>query len=402
MERILITGGRAPVSLELVRQFSTAGKKVFVADSAPCFLASGSKLIEKSFQLPRPRQSPREFADALEKIIIDERIDMVIPTCEEVFYLSRFAARLRKITDLFCLDLGQLRPLHNKWTFSVIAKGLGVEVPQTWLIRTLDDLQSISVPPEELVFKPVYSRFAVHTLIKPKSNQLGKINPTEENPWVAQKFIEGNEFCSYAVACNGKLTAHALYEPLWRAGRSSSYYFAATERKSIELFTSNFVKETNYTGQVAFDFIEDKDGKIYVLECNPRATSGMHLFLPQDNLTKAFAPGCENVIHPSAAEPRMLSTIMAILGPAQALQTGRYKQYLKDFARAKDAVWNSKDPYPSLYGLVGLSAFLCLAVKEGLNPMAASTFDIEWDGEEIAPDDSFKFPQLTKITQEAL
>jgi glutathione synthase/RimK-type ligase-like ATP-grasp enzyme len=392
MERILITGGRAPVSLELVRQFSTVGKKVFVADSAPCFLASGSRMVENSFQLPRPRQSPREFADALEKIIIDERIDMVIPTCEEVFYLSRFAARLRKITDLFCLDLEQLRPLHNKWTFSAIAQGLGVEVPQTWLVRSLEDLKVIPVRPGELVFKPAYSRFAVHTLIKPESDQLVKINPTAENPWVAQRFIEGKEFCSYAVARNGKLTAHALYEPLWRAGRSSSYYFAAIERRAIELFTTNFVKKTNYTGQVAFDFIEDKNGKIYVLECNPRATSGMHLFLPEDNLAQAFTGGCKNVIHPSAAEPRMLSTIMALLGPVQALQTGKYKQFRTDFFRAKDAVWNSKDPYPSLFGLVGLSAFLYLAAKEGLSPMAASTFDIEWDGEEIAPDDSLALP----------
>ena len=73
MERILITGGRAPVSLELVRQMSYAGKKVFVADSAPCYLTSSSRLIEKSFQLPRPRQSPLEFVDALERIIINEK-----------------------------------------------------------------------------------------------------------------------------------------------------------------------------------------------------------------------------------------------------------------------------------------------------------------------------------------
>jgi predicted ATP-grasp superfamily ATP-dependent carboligase len=395
MERILITGGRAPVSLELVRQFAAAGKKVFVADSAPCFLAGGSKLIEKSFQLPRPRQLPREFADALEKIIVDEKIDMVIPTCEEVFYLSRFAARLRKVTDLFCLDLEQLRPLHNKWTFSAIAQGLGVEVPQTWLIRSRDDLKLIPLSTAELVFKPAFSRFAVHTLIKPKAEQLGKINPTEENPWVAQKFIEGKEFCSYAIARNGRLTAHALYEPVWRAGRSSSYYFVATRREAIEVFTRNFVEKTNYTGQVAFDFIESEDGKIYVLECNPRATSGMHLFLPQDNLAQAFMKVSENVIYPSAIEPRMLSTIMALIGPVQAVKTGKFDQFCKDFSRAKDAVWNSKDPFPSLYGLVGLSAFLCLAVKEGLSPMAASTFDIEWDGEEIAPDDALTTQALS-------
>ena len=384
MKRILITGGRAPVSLELVRQMAAAGNIVFVADSAPCFLASSSSFVEKSFQLPRPRQSPLEFASALKKIIIDERIDLVIPTCEEVFYLSRFAKQLRRITELFCLDLEQLRPLHNKYTFSQLAQDMGVAVPKTWLITTIDDLQSLPVPPEELVFKPVYSRFAVHTLIKPERHELKKVRPTVENPFVAQQFIEGKEFCSYAVARSGRLQAHALYEPIWRAGRSSSYYFAGAKREAIEIFTANFIKATNYTGQVAFDFIEAKNGKIYVLECNPRATSGMHLFLQQDNLAQAFTEECSEVIYPSAAEPRMLSTIMAVIGPLQALQTNRFGQFSKDFFRAKDAVWNRKDPYPSFYGLIGLCAFLYLALKEGLTPMAASTFDIEWDGEEIA------------------
>jgi predicted ATP-grasp superfamily ATP-dependent carboligase len=383
MERILITGGRAPVSLELVRQMSSAGKNVYVADSAPCFLASSSKFVEKSFQLPRPRQSPHQFADAIEKILIEEKIDMLIPTCEEVFYLSRFASRFRQSTDLFCLDLEQLRPLHNKWTFSTLAQNLGLSVPQTWLISTRDDVKDLPLPSHELVFKPAYSRFAVHTLIKPEQDQLGKVNPTKDNPWIAQKFIPGKEFCSYAVACHGRLTAHCLYEPLWRLGRSSSYYFAPIERKAIEIFTANFVESTNYTGQIAFDFIETEDGQIYVLECNPRATSGMHLFLPQDNLAQAFTGENKGMIYPSATEPRMLSTIMALLGPLQSAQTGGYKKFFKDFARAKDAVWTSKDPVPSFYGLVGLSAFLLLAVKEKLNPMAASTFDIEWDGEQI-------------------
>ena len=267
-----------------------------------------------------------------------------------------------------------------------MAQDMGVEVPQTWLVRSHDDLDKIPLPPEQLVFKPAYSRFAVHTLIKPSANDLKKIKIVEKNPFVAQEFIKGKEFCSYAVARNGQLTAHALYEPVWRAGRSSSYYFAPIERKAIELFTRNFVSKTNYTGQIAFDFIEADDGKIYVLECNPRATSGMHLFSLEDRLAQAFEKERSETICPKNLEPKMLSMIMALLGPAQALQKHTWKAFGRDFWRAKDAVWHRSDPYPSFYGLIGLGAFLLLAAREGMSPMAASTFDIEWDGEEIAPE----------------
>jgi hypothetical protein len=212
---------------------------------------------------------------------------------------------------------------------------------------------------------------------------------------VAQRFVSGREMCSYAIARDGKLTAHALYEPSWRAGKSSSYYFSAVNRPAIEAFTSNFVASMGYTGQIAFDFIEAVDGRIYVLECNPRATSGVHLFVPQDGLAAAFDPidpnlrfngqsNAPTVVHPSSKEPRMLASIMAVLGPIQALRGAQFGRLISDFSRARDAVWNAKDPFPSFYSFVGIGAFLCIALREGINPLAASTHDIEWDGQEIA------------------
>jgi len=400
MDRVLITGGRAPVALELARQLSQAGKKVFVADSAPCFLASACRTVVKAFRVPRPRQSPQLFADAIENIVTTERIDQIIPTCEEVFYLSRFAHQLRCKTELFCMDFDVLRNLHDKWIFSQQGRGYGVEVPETWLLNDLSDWRGLPLPPEQLVFKPVYSRFAVHTLVKPNANTLKNSRAGAIRQWVAQRFVSGREMCSYAVARQGQLRAHALYEPLWRAGKSSSYYFSAVQRPAIEAFTRTFVASLGYTGQIAFDFIETPDGKIYVLECNPRATSGVHLFLPQDGLAGAFDPGLETgftgetendnaalaspVIRPSSTEPRMLASIMAVLGPFHALRAAQFGRLISDFGRAHDAVWNAKDPLPSFYSFVGLGAFLYIALREGINPIAASTHDIEWDGQEIA------------------
>jgi hypothetical protein len=407
MDRILITGGRAPVALELARQLSQAGKKVFVADSAPCFLTSACRSVVKAFRVPRPRQSPQLFADAIESIVDSERIEQIIPTCEEVFYLSRFAHQLRCKTELFCMDFEALKQLHDKWSFSQQARGYGIEVPETWLLDDLHSFNELPLPPDELVFKPVYSRFAVHTLIKPSKTLLNKFQASANRPWVAQRFVSGREMCSYAVARDGKLTAHALYEPLWRAGKSSSYYFSAVSRPAIEAFSSNFVAAKGYTGQIAFDFIEAADGKIYVLECNPRATSGVHLFVPQDGLAAAFEPFSKSacvgesampggasprsagvppasaVVRPSSAQPRMLASIMAVLGPLQALRGAQFGRLISDFSRARDAVWNAGDPFPSFYSFVGIGAFLCIALREGINPIAASTHDIEWDGQEI-------------------
>ena len=77
---ILLTGGRAPVTLELARLFSGAGHRVFVADSLPHHLCSYSRSVFKNFLVPPPRFDPTGFIDALVDIIETEKIDLLIPT----------------------------------------------------------------------------------------------------------------------------------------------------------------------------------------------------------------------------------------------------------------------------------------------------------------------------------
>jgi hypothetical protein len=384
MARVLITGGRAPAALDLARQLATAGDTVFAADSAPCFLAGSSRAVTRAFRVPPPRQAPQAFAGAVLDLVRAHRIERIIPTCEEVFYLARFASLLRPQAELFCPDLDLLRALHGKWSFSQQARGLGVEVPETWLLQSRADVERLPPAPEELVFKPVYSRFAVHTLIRPTAAALRALAPTIERPWVAQRCISGREICSYSVARAGRVTAHAAYAPTWRLGRGSGYYFEPVRVAAIETFTRRFVAAAEYTGQIAFDFIETESGAVYVLECNPRATSGVHLFRPADRLSDAFDGRAGDVIQPGDGTPGMLATAMALFGTVDAVRHRRLRQLAVDVRRGRDAVWSRRDPLPTLYVFVGLAAYVGLAVRRGVSPRAASTQDIEWDGEAIA------------------
>jgi glutathione synthase/RimK-type ligase-like ATP-grasp enzyme len=383
VSRVLLTGGRAPVALELARQLAACGATVFVADSVPHFLAGASRAVTRAYQVPPPRHSPRAFASAIEAIVRHERITRIVPTCEEVFYLARFADQFAPLTDLFCPPLDVLRSLHDKWSFSSLAAGLGVEAPATWLLQSRADVAALPVGTEDLVFKPVFSRFAVHTLIRPPRMAVACLRPTPDHPWVAQRFVAGRELSTYSVARGGRLTAHAAYEPTWRAGQSSGFYFSPVDCPSLEHFTERMVARVGYTGQLGFDFIQSPDGTTYVLECNPRATSGMHLFAASDGLAAAFDGTAPDVVRPRAPQPRMLATAMLLLGPIQALRCGRLRQLVLDYRRARDAIWSSQDPVPAFYLFVGLGAYLYLAQRQHITPRAASTRDIEWDGEAI-------------------
>lgn len=383
MKRVLITGGRAPVAVDLARSFAAAGAHVVVADSAPCFLARATRAAAKAVRVPRPRQEPWAFARAIREIVVREQIDLIVPTCEEVFYLGRFAAELRAVAELFCADFPLLEELHDKERFTRLARGLGVEVPETWRLASPADVAALVARPDELVFKPVFSRFAVHTLVRPTAEAMRAIAPTASRPWVAQRFVAGRELCSYAVACGGRLTAHALYEPTWRAGRGSGYYFQPVRRPAIEAFTARLAAKLNYTGQIAFDFIESPEGRIHVIECNPRATSGLHLFAGSEKLARAFGGSATEVARPDDERPAMLGAAMACIGGWQAMRTFTPGRWLGDGRRARDVLWSWRDPAPAFFVFVGLAATLALAARRGVTPQAASTRDIEWDGEEI-------------------
>jgi hypothetical protein len=383
MRRILITGGRAPVALDLARRFAAAGSAVFMADSAPLFLGRASRSVTRAYRVPSPRTAGKAFAAAIGAIIQTERIEHVVPTCEEVFYLGRYADAWPGV-DLFFPRFDLLRQLHDKGSFPELARGCGAQVPDYWTLRSPNDVAAVPLPPAELVFKPSFSRFAVHTLIRPGAEALKSLVPTQTTPWVAQRYVHGRELCAYSVAREGSIRAHAAYVPAWRAGQGSSTYFTPVRNDAIEAFVTRFAQTFQYTGQIAFDYIESPDSSIHVLECNPRASSGIHLFGPEDDLAFAFFATDGSAARPPIdAPPGMLAPAMVLFGLGSALKNGALHRWWSDFAWGKDALWSAKDPLPSLSLFLSLGAFGLKAIASGSTVQAAATHDIEWDGGKI-------------------
>src|SRR5687768_15246342 len=88
MKTILLTGGRAPAALELARVFHAAGHRVLMAESVKHHLSQPSRAIAANFHVPPPRQQTAEYLAALRQIITAHNVDLLIPTCEEIFYVA--------------------------------------------------------------------------------------------------------------------------------------------------------------------------------------------------------------------------------------------------------------------------------------------------------------------------
>ncbi len=382
MANILLTGGRAPAALELARVFHRTGHKVFMAESARGHLSQPSRALVANYLVPPPRQETPAFLEALKTIIIQNKIDLLIPTCEEVFYIGMGRDQLP--CKVFAESIEKLQMVHNKWSFALHASDMGLTVPETFLVGTMDELLLAFSQWRKLIIKPVYSRFATRTLYDPTIKEaLTLVNFDSATHWVAQELIGGREICTYSVAHRGRLTAHAAYYSDFTAGRGAAIVFQPITHQAAFDWVQRFVAAIEFTGQIAFDFVETPDGEINALECNPRATSGVHLLSSQPEFANAFLDDSLPCVTPRINQSAMLATGMLVYALSSSIKKRRFGKWLRTFFSSRDVIFDLMDPLPFLLQWRSIFAYLKLGREHGLSLLAASTYDIEWNGEEI-------------------
>lgn len=378
MKTVLLTGGRAPVTLELARLFHAHGHRVIVAESFDLHLCRASGSVTKSYPIPSPRQEFNRFIAALVAIIQREKVDLLIPTCEEIFYVARGLDTLTQHCAVLAQPLEYLRPLHNKWEFARRARQHGLNVPATTLLTHPAQFSALQPP---FVLKPVFSRFAARTLLPNDSAHHASIIPTLQSPWVAQHYIEGRQLCTYSLVHRGQITAHTCYPADFTAGRGAAIHFRHIEHPTAFQWVKTFVEAEFFSGQIAFDFIETTSGELFALECNPRATSGVHLLATNPNFANAFWNEADTLVTPQPQGTCMLTTAMLLYGFPTAIKSNTLAAWAKAFATARDIIFTLSDPLPALWQFVSLAAMLGRAVRHRISALEASTLDIEWNGE---------------------
>lgn len=378
LSNILLTGGRAPVTLELARQFHAAGHTVFVAESLPWHVCRGSRAVARSFRVPPPNRQPRQFIAALQQIIRRQRVDVLVPTCEETFFVAMGRRSLCESCVVFTAGIEQLRRLHNKFTFAQTARRYGLPVPATRLLT--NPAAARTLVGKNMVLKPAYSRFATQTIIRPRAaSQIpAGISPTR--PWVAQDFAAGPLLCTSSVAHRGRMTAHADYAAEFSTGAGGAVAFAPAQNVAARRWVTEFVAREQFTGQISFDFIQTGPGRVTAIECNPRATSGLHLFGPA--LANAYLHPDLPTLEPPDSAAKMVAPAMLWAGLGAARVRRGFRGWWNSFSRSRDVIFSPADPLPGLAGQwLSLGYFLWQSARRRIGPVAATTADIEWNGE---------------------
>ena len=280
---------------------------------------------------------------------------------------------------LFAPDIDMLAKVHDKHSFIRLVESFGLSAPETKLLRSQDDLRAASAHSRDLVFKPVWSRFASHVLLRPSTRALARIRPTAGAPWIAQEFVTGEEISVYVVASSGVLKAFSAYVSLYRAGKGAGVCFRPVADPAVRTFVEAFVAGANWTGQISFDLMRKPDGSILPLECNPRATSGLHFFTDPVGFAEAFLTGGDEVF-PDLGGVQGVRLALWLYGAPTAMKNceiGKFRETLRLTTELLD--WPG-DTVPRMAQLRALAEIARIALGERISLQAASTRDIEWNG----------------------
>lgn len=363
-KNILITGARAPVAIQIIRSLKQEGHRVYITDSTHLVIAKKSRDIIDFFQTPAPNTNVEAYIFALQEIVEKAAIDLVIPLCEEVFYIAKYKDRLH--TNVLVDHFEKLQMMHHKGKFCDWVIEHGFHAPKSAFVNNQQELQAFvkESKKESFILKKAYSRFANGTQRMTKD----EVFEHTDFPIVIQEFIIGREWCTYSIALQDGITT-AIYPSDIHYHDGATIYYEHTKYEQLEQIIEQIVQQLDWHGQIAFDVIECSETKrLYFIECNPRATSGACFI-------KGAAWFRKTVSQEGAFQLTPLMILKWMRRPNLALY--RKMKQAKDLFGLSDGIGLYLAQFQVMIGWFFTSRKLNCSMSE------ATTKDIEWNGETL-------------------
>lgn len=373
-QTVLLTLGRLPKALELARAFASAGWRVVIAEPFAWHVSRLSRAVDRTLTVTAPAVDRAQYLDDLLEVIVEERIDLIVPVSEETMHVAALHGRLPLGVEIYCPSQADLLQLHDKFAFIRRAERHGLPVPTTFRADTEEAEALASAGPH--VIKPIFSCSGKGVTINRAAQPLAPENRSSN--LIVQDFVPGQVLSSFSIAENGRRVITALYKGTVMSGTVSVAFERVDHATAAHRWIDDFIAAEKYSGFISFDLVVANDGRVLAIECNPRVTSGIH-FLDERDLVAAM-------LSPQTAPPVRFKTqtrfqqFYPCLTETQksVFQRSNVKQNAKNLISSRDVIWQASDPLPFLFMPATSYQILRMAIFEGLSFGEAATRDIEW------------------------
>ena len=293
MARILVLDGHCNAALAFTRSLGRAGHWVAVGSNSGEFApAALSRYCRLSVEYPASTVEPGGFAEVVLGFVREHGVDLVAPMTDwTVFPLVRCREQFRGLARVAAPSLEALETVSDKYRTIELARESGVPVPETLLVRSVEDLEAARGWPRPIVVK---DRFSVRWLadkavfgstsyvhswddlyqrVQQRLEQAGDV--------LVQQFVGGAGVGFSCFALEGK--AYAPFQ--WQRVREENPCGGASStRKSVPLdpqvleFGSDLLVRSGFQGIGMVEFKRDPAiSRLCLMEINGRPWGSLQL-----------------------------------------------------------------------------------------------------------------------------
>ena len=372
-QTVLLTLGRLPKALEMARALAAAGCRVIVAEPFKRHLTGASRAVARSVVVHSPVDDHERYLADLLRIIDEEGVQLVVPVSEEILFAAALRERVPEGVRVFSMPLATLRVLHDKHSFVGVCAAAGVAAPQT---RALDapDAQALADAGPTVV-KPVASCSGRGVQFLERGARL----PRVDEPCIVQEFCRGQVLSTFSVARQGRVLLPVTYRGAVMQGTVAVCFERIDTPPEVAEWVERFVGHCEFDGFVSFDLVQQVDGRVRGIECNPRATSGIHFVAPEGLAAAILHP--EQLPTLRYRGERLLQQFYPCLTETQkSMFTERFARNLHFLRRARDVTWSLRDPWPWLSMPLTSWTIIEQALRRGCTFGEVAMLDMAWTG----------------------
>lgn len=372
----LLTLGRLPKALDIARALYGAGWRVLVAEPFARHLTGASNSVSRSIQVTAPTLDAQAYLQELRQIITAESVDLIVPVSEETMHV---AALHGCGVRLFTMPPNLVRYLYDKLGFIQFSQSLGLTVPRTTVLS--DPATAAIFRSSPVVVKPRQScggRGVQFFQALPELKGDVRADAQTDDHLIVQEWISGAVHSTCSVVHEGRCLGTVVYRAAQLSG-SVAVAFERIDHLGIEAWVETFARASNWSGFLSFDFVVDDTGTPYGIECNPRATSGIHFFAQSDLGAAMINPQAVGQL--GLRPERRLQQFWACLTEVQKQPFGRHlMRGLGQLFSTPDVTWRRTDPWPLLGMPYTAWPIIAAANREGVSFGEVATRDLDWRG----------------------
>jgi predicted ATP-grasp superfamily ATP-dependent carboligase len=288
---VVVTDGEQRAALAAVRSLGQAGRRVVVAAGGRRSLAGVSRHAAKQVVVPDPLGDPTGFAEAVGRVVRDERADVLLPITEPAILAVLDRRSLYGGCRIPFPSAEVFRGVSDKAALMTLAPELGIAVPEQRTLHARDELATAAALGFPLVLKPWRSvadspegRQSLTVLHAASPSELEvriAALPAGAFPLLAQRRIAGPGVGIFLLLWEGEIKARFAHRRLREkppAGGVSVYSESVAADADLVARSRALLDRVGWHGVAMVEYKVDRASNTpYLMEINGRLWGSLQL-----------------------------------------------------------------------------------------------------------------------------